>query len=52
MAWEKTEWRRFFVLFPRRIEGRVVWLRHAFWREYDMGAWTCVLGPSGVEYKL
>lgn len=52
MAWGKTEWRPFFVLMPRRIEGRWTWFRTAYWREDDKGAWTCMFPPSGVEYKL
>lgn len=52
MPWNKTEWSPFFVLLPRKIEGQWVWLRRAYWREDDMGAWTSILGPQGVEYRL
>lgn len=48
----KTKWRPFFSIWPRRIDGKMVFLRTAYWREDDFGAWTGFYGSSGVEYSL
>lgn len=47
---DRSEWRLFFCVLPRRVDGRLVWLRSVWRRGWYFG---CIAGAwSGWDYRL
>lgn len=50
---DATEWRRMFAVLPRRVCGRIVWLKVIQYRVvFPHGAAGILIGSQRTEYRL